>query len=137
MSSIDGDRGERAGFLHRGRRRRANVVGGRRYQHQVKVTAEEEARLLVLAERNHVTVPRLLVESALAGERGETVADRQSLATVLFGLHRLLASIANNVNQVARATNATGELQPQMAAVLVSVRRTAERIDAAVDRVTS
>lgn len=128
---------DRPGFLHRGRRRRANVPGGRQHQHQVKVTPEEEAVLLRLAQRHGVTIPRLLVESALATERGETITERREAVALLFGLHRLLAGIANNVNQIARATNATHEMQDQMSDVLVAVRRTAGRIDDAVDRLSS
>src|SRR4051794_9659558 len=72
------------------RRRRANVAGGRRHRHEVKVTPEEEARLLLLAEAQGVTVPRLLVESALSAA-GETPAERRNAIAELFGLHRLLA----------------------------------------------
>ena len=48
-------------------------------------------------------------------------------------LHRLLAAVSNNVNQMARATNATGEVQAEMSATLDAVRRTAVRIDDAID----
>ncbi len=40
---------------------------GRQHSHRVLVTAEEEARLVRLAAAGRVTVPRLLVEPALAG----------------------------------------------------------------------
>lgn len=114
------------------RRRRANVEGGRRYRHEVRLTAEEEERLVALAERHRVSVPRLLVESALSA-RGETPTERRNAVEVLFGLHRLLAGISNNVNQVARVANSAGEVPPQAPAVLAAVRRTAEKIDDAVD----
>lgn len=114
------------------RRRRANVAGGRQHKHEVKVSPEEEARLLRLAAKHRVSVPRLLVESTLA-EVGETPTERRNAIASLFGLHRLLASIANNVNQMAKATNATGEVQADMRATLAAVRRTADRIDQAVD----
>ena len=51
------------------RRRRANVDGGRMHRHEVKVSPEEEAQLLALAEKHRVTIPRLLIEAAL--ERGQ------------------------------------------------------------------
>lgn len=117
-----------------GRRRRANVAGGRRHQHQVKVTPEEEGMLLRLAEAQHVTVPRLLVESALASASSETPTERRNALAELFALHRLLAGVASNVNQIARATNATGEVQAEMSATLAAVRRTAQRIDDTIDR---
>ncbi|MEG2578906.1 MAG: plasmid mobilization relaxosome protein MobC, partial [Glutamicibacter sp.] len=82
------------------RRRRANVEGGRQHHHKVKVTPEEEGMLLRLAEAQHVTIPRLLVESALASESSETPTQRKQAMAELFALHRLLASISNNVNQI-------------------------------------
>ena len=42
-----------------GRRRRANVAGGRKHRHAVLVTPEEEALLVQRAEAQRVTVPRL------------------------------------------------------------------------------
>lgn len=115
------------------RRRRANVAGGRQHFHKVKVTPEEEGVLLRLAEAQHVTVPRLLVESALATETAETPTERRNAMAELFATHRLLAAVSNNVNQMARATNATGEVQAEMVETLRAVRRLAERIDDAID----
>lgn len=116
-------------------RRRRRVAGGRQHRHEVKVTPEEEAQLLQLSLAQGVSIPMLLVESALAGG-GETAASRRNTVEELFGLHRLLATIANNVNQIAKATNATLETQPETFATLAAVRRTAERIDAAVDELS-
>ncbi len=116
-----------------GRRRRANVEGGRQHVHKVLVSPEEEGVLLRLAAAQHVTIPRLLVESALAAEAGETATERRSLLAELFALHRLLGAISNNVNQIARATNATGEWQKETASALSKVREVADRIDETVD----
>lgn len=115
------------------RRRRANVEGGRRYFHKVGVSPEEEAVLLRLAETHGVSVPRLLVESAVALEQGETPTERKDAIVELFKLYRLLAAISNNVNQMAKAANATGVLDEDLRSTLQAVRRTAGRIDAAVD----
>ena len=115
------------------RRRRANVDGGRQHRHEVKVSPEEEGMLLRLAEAQHVTIPRLLVESALASATSETPTERRNAMAELFALHRLLAAVSNNVNQIAKATNATGELQPETVTTLAKVREVAERIDEAID----
>lgn len=115
------------------RRRRANVPGGRRHSHEVKVTPQEEALLLQRAEAQRVTIPRLLVEAALAPQ-GETPTQRRELLAEMFAVNRLLGNLANNVNQIAKATNATGEWQAETAATLSAVRRTSARIDAAIDR---
>lgn len=114
------------------RRRRANVEGGRQHEHKVRVSPEEEGMLVRLAEAQHVTVPRLLVESALSSGT-ETPTERRQAMTELFALHRLLAAVSNNVNQIARATNATGQAQAETSVTLVKVREVAERIDAAID----
>lgn len=49
------------------------------------------------------------------------------------GIHRLLAVVSNNVNQMAKATNATGDVQAGMAETLRAVRRIAARLDEAID----
>ncbi|GGC17942.1 MobC family plasmid mobilization relaxosome protein [Cellulomonas carbonis] len=119
-------------------RRRTRVEGGRRHRHEVKVTPEEEGQLLAKALRYGVSVPKLLIDSALADGAVSASANasvREELLVELFRAHRLLAGIANNVNQIARATNATGQVQDETSATLAAVRRTAERIDALVDEV--
>lgn len=116
-----------------GRRRRANVAGGRQHAHKVLVTPEEEGVLARLAAEQRVTIPRLLVESTLATAAGETVTERRNAMAELFALHRLLAAVSNNVNQIAKATNATGEWQKETGLVLSKVRQVAGRIDDAID----
>ena len=55
-----------------------------------------------------MSVPRLLVESALQGR--ETPAERRRTIAELFEVRRLLATVANNVNQLARAANISGDV---------------------------
>ena len=87
----------------------------------------------MLAEEQRVSVPRLLVESALSGG-GETPTQRREALAELFAVHRLLAGMANNVNQIAKATNATGEVQADTAASLEALRRSSQRLDRVIDR---
>ena len=117
-----------------GRRRAANARGGRQHRHEVKVTAEEEARLLELAAAQGVTVPRLLVESAMAGERGETASERRALLVELFAVHRAVAGVANNVNQITCKLHTTDELAAETSQVLRAARATMQRLDAAIDK---
>jgi hypothetical protein len=117
-----------------GRRRRANAAVARSHSHQVKVTPEEEGQLLIRAGQLNVTIPRLLVESALSSTPGETASDRRQVIAELFAVHRLLAAVSNNVNQMAKVTNATGQVHAELRATLDAVRRVAERVDVAVDR---
>lgn len=117
-------------------KRRRRVEGGRQHRHVVRVTPEEEGQLLALALRYRVSVPKLLVDSALAGGAAAAAANasvRHEVIAQMFAMHRLLADIANNVNQMARATNATGEVQDAMVVTLAKVREVADRIDAFVD----
>lgn len=115
------------------RRRRENVSGGRLLTHRVLASEAEEARLIVLAVQHNVTIPRLLIESALAGS-SDLWAGRQELIGELFGAVRLLGSVSNNVNQIARAANAGGALGADLHATLKAVQGAASRITEAIDQ---
>ncbi|MBA2717408.1 MAG: plasmid mobilization relaxosome protein MobC [Propionibacteriales bacterium] len=114
------------------RRRRANVAGGRKHRHEVLVTEFEEARLVQLAEAQRVTVPRLLIESALAAQ-GETSTQRRRAMAELFAIRRALAGTVNNVNQIARVANAEGRVSDELAATLGELDVRLHAIDAAID----
>ncbi len=58
-----------------------------------------------------MSVPRLLVESALSGL--ETPTDRKRQVAELFEVRRLLATVANNVNQLARSANISGQVDAE------------------------
>ena len=88
------------------RRRRANAAQARTQLQPVRVSEEEKKALLVRAAEQNVSVSRLLVESALAD--GEAPEGRRAVMAELFELRRLLATVANNVNQVAKAVNISG-----------------------------
>ena len=62
---------------------------------------------------------------------------RDALLTELFGVHRLLANVTNNVNQMTKALHGTGEMPPQTGEVLDVVRRTAVRVEALVDELAA
>ncbi len=112
----------------RSRRRRANVEGGREHRHIVRVSAEEEAQLTALAERHRVTVARLLVESALAEAR-ETPSERRNQFMQLAQLARLVGSVANNINQIARQANTAGEVPVEASAAVSHARSVIFRVD--------
>ena len=114
-------------------RRRQNVKGGRTIRHEVWVSPEEEGVLYRAALAQDVTIPRYLVERATAPETGETATARREQLADLFRLHRSLASVGNNLNQIARATNAV-ELRDELRHTIAAVRRTAEQIDEVVDQ---
>jgi len=113
------------------RRRRANVDGGRTKPVKLKVSPDEYLALTLRADVLGWTVQRLMVESALA-DRGESATDRRELLTTLFTVARYLGAVSNNVNQIARAVNATSDVHEDLAATLAAVRRTTDRVDDAL-----
>lgn len=119
-------------------RRRQNVTGGRAVRHEVWTSAEEEGELYRRALAQNVSIPRYLVEAALATTPGETATAKSEALADLFKLHRELAAHGNNLNQIARHVNAEGalpfELRTELARTLAAVRATAEHIDDAVDQ---
>lgn len=82
---------------------RAYEPGRRRICQEVTLTSEEQRRLRERAVELKVTVPRLMVEAALAGT--QTLTERTEIRLRLDQLVQLLANIANNVNQVAHQAN--------------------------------
>jgi len=102
----------------------------------VRVTKAEETQLAQLAAEQEVTIPRLLVESALAGA-GETPSQRRLAMTELFLVRRQLAGLTTNVNQIARAVNTDGRLPVGSAAALARIEEVVEKIDAAIEGLSS
>ncbi|MBX3196283.1 MAG: plasmid mobilization relaxosome protein MobC [Microbacteriaceae bacterium] len=118
--------------------RRRRVEGGRQRRHVVRVTAEEEAQLRDLSARYRVSVPKLLVDSALSGGADAAVSNasvRAEVLTSLFAAQRQIAGIANNVNQLAKFANANGFVPGDAAAALDEARRTTMRISGLVDEI--
>jgi len=116
-----------------GRRRRENAAGGRRIAHQVKVTVQEEAVLVRLAEEAGVSVPRLLVEAAVAGGSAVTSTQRREAIVELMAVSRVLAGVATNLNQLARAVNSGAEFPPQAAVVREKIRELIPRLNRAAE----
>jgi Bacterial mobilisation protein (MobC) len=118
-----------------GGRRQLRVAGQvRPHAHRVKVTDAQEAALQRLATAHGIGVARLLVECALAGG-AEAARARASLVDELLMVSRALGRVGVNINQIARATNATGEVQPGAQPALAAVVRVCERLDAVVGAV--
>jgi hypothetical protein len=90
-------------------------------KHTVKVTVEQEARLQQAAAAQSITVARLMVESALAGN-GWTPTQRRALVRELLGLRRTIAGIGTNLNQLARWANASERFPRQAEDLIPDVR---------------
>lgn len=98
----------------------------------MRVTADQETRLAAKAAERGVTISRLLVESALAGG-GDAAAAKAALASDLFGVMRVLGKVGVNINQLAKVTNATGEVQPATVHALDAIARVSNRLDVFLD----
>ena len=116
-----------------GRSRRANSAGGRQKSYRVYVTEAEDGELRARAEEASVTVPRLLFEAAIAGQ-GETSTERLAIVAELFRVSRLMASVANNVNQLARFANTEGRFPEDAHEVLGEYRRVASQVEREIER---
>jgi Bacterial mobilisation protein (MobC) len=92
----------------KGRVRRGREPEPRRVYQQVTLTGAEREQLRARAAELGVSVPRLMVESALSGM--ETPTERKRMIAELFETRRLLATVANNVNQLARSANISGQV---------------------------
>jgi hypothetical protein len=69
---------------------------------------------------------RLLVEAATRGEA--TPSERQTLYTVLYSLQRIALGAANNLNQLARVANTTGQVLPGYEQTAAAVRDSLEAL---------
>lgn len=116
-----------------GRQRRANAAGGREKSYRVYVTADEDAQLRALAVVADVTVPRFLFESAMDANI-ETSTDRKKVIAELFALTRLMATVSNNVNQLARYANTEGQFPADAHTVVTEYRVLAVKVDDVIDR---
>lgn len=117
--------GERDGVF---RRRRTD--GTRPHRTVIRHTDQEWARVQSLAQVQHISVPRLYERALLAGD----VVVAAKLVTIrdeMQGPRRLLANVANNMNQMARVANATGDVgnADQLGAALVSLGRQVDRMN--------
>ncbi|MFD3431290.1 MobC family plasmid mobilization relaxosome protein [Nocardia fluminea] len=110
------------------RERQANVPGGREHSTLVRMSGEEKTALKGLAERAGVSVPRLLVESALSQA---PEAGRAHAVLSLLELDDQIRRIGNNVNQLTRyAHQHGGELPEHLEDALHAVARACLSVDA-------
>ena len=90
--------------------------------------AEYEA-LTARAAGAGVTVQRFLADGAFASQRPKVSAPAALIAE-LAGLRRLIRSLSNNINQIARWLNSGGRPDARVTAALDSVQRAMTRLDA-------
>ncbi|MEX5307661.1 plasmid mobilization relaxosome protein MobC [Kocuria sp. CPCC 205258] len=107
--------------------RRRNIEGATQYV-RVSMSEKERAQLMVLEQQTGLSPSAILVDAALGtGDPTSLMLRKQELATLLE-LRRLVATIANNVNQITRHANATGELAAETTATVAEARRIGQEI---------
>jgi len=119
-----------------GRARRANADQARQKRYSVYVQEAEAAELQARANTLGVTVPRLLFESAM-NLHVETSTERKSAIAELFTVSRLLANVANNVNQIAKFANTESAFPDDAAAVVDDARALVGEIEKTIVRLAN
>jgi Bacterial mobilisation protein (MobC) len=131
-SNPGGDAAGRSFNVGAGRRERS-TTGRRPEVVKLRLTEDERAELAAHAGQRGITVQRYLLECVAAVQAGgslmETATDRREDMAALLGVRRLLANVANNVNQIARAANA-GALPShgESSAAFDAAKRASDRI---------
>ena len=111
-------------------------MGGRQVQVNVKLTEAEYQSVAARAIAAGLTVPSYL---ALSGLRPEGVAAGDAKAALINarGARRVLAGVANNLNQLTAKLHGTGEVDPALPAVVAAVERVMARVDDAIAEVAT
>ncbi|RFA06421.1 hypothetical protein B7R54_18740 [Subtercola boreus] len=118
-----------------GRRRRANVPTEQRRskRYEVSVSPMEDAHLRARAEVLEVTVPRLLFESAMNAQV-RTDTEWKLVGAELFRVSRLMKSVSDNMNQLAKFANSEGRFPAEAEDVYAEYRRLLPKLEATIDR---
>lgn len=113
------------------KRRRKNI-DGKVIRVNVSMSEVERAALYRIELETGRTASEILVSSALSSEYGSPV-DRRALASSLLQLRYELSSVGNNLNQVARHANSTGELQPEIHDLVAEIKQQLNTINEALE----
>ncbi|MGW4047062.1 plasmid mobilization protein [Streptomyces sp. NPDC004721] len=109
--------------------------------HSVRLNEHELAIIQSGADHVGMSVAGFLAHSALAAARDQSrtaaaIATERDVLTALFGVRRQLGWAGSNVNQIAKALNSGAEA-PHFAAALTDLRRAAQAVQRAADRITN
>ncbi len=116
------------------RRRRNSDEGPRNWRTVIKHTDDEYAVREAMARTEGVTRAQLYERALMAGSAVEAAR----LATIrdeLYGVRRVLAGVAVNLNQMAKATNATHELPANFEGTVTGIARLVGRLEAIAGQV--
>ena len=100
---------------------------------KVSMSETERAQLLALEQRTGMSPSALMVEAVFGSADPVAIQLRQSQLSELLQMRRLMATIANNVNQIARHANSTGELLPEATETVRQAREFGEEVLAKIE----
>ncbi|WDF35161.1 plasmid mobilization relaxosome protein MobC (plasmid) [Arthrobacter agilis] len=97
---------------------------------RVSMSELERAQLLQLEAQTGLSPSAILVDAALgSGDPAVLTVKKQEVVTLLT-IRRLIGTAANNVNQLARHANATGEVKDNALAAVQEARQLMRQIEA-------
>lgn len=117
------------------RRRRKRIEGTTQYV-RVSMSEVERAQLYKMERETGLSASALMVEAALGSADPVAVDLRRQQLAELLTMRRYMATIANNVNQVARHFNTTGEVGQEAAATLREAREFGAKVLAVIEDLT-
>lgn len=121
-----------------GRRRRRSSTP-RPHKVLVRLSDEEYERVAAGAAATNSTLPAYLAkrgqEEIAPVQSGQrlTEAQMRSLVSELYALKRILALSGNNLNQIAKVANSTGEVRDEVVHYGALIARTLDRLERFVD----
>ncbi|MGW5214436.1 mobilization protein [Streptomyces sp. NPDC004051] len=109
--------------------------------HSVRLNEQELAIIQSGADHVDMSVAGFLAHSALAAARDQSrtaaaISTERDILTALFGVRRQLGWAGSNVNQAVKALN-SGVDAPHFADALADLRRAAQAVQRAADRITN
>jgi len=110
--------------------------GGRHRFLGVRLTEVEERQIRHLSEKVGLSAQRFVVEAALSGSAA-TAAQRRQAQRDAERSRLILASISNNVNQLAKWANTNHVLPDTFAACVDDIRRATREVAEATQRLGS
>jgi hypothetical protein len=110
--------------------RQQRVPGGRKNTAKVLMSDDEYELIATRAAKIGVSIPRLLVETAIAAQ-DLTLTERRALLSELLMLRRMLATITEELQQLTARTNSAGQ-PPATDSATRRIALVATRLDRAV-----
>ncbi len=127
--SCPGERSGRAARRHVWSSRRKRIDGKTVYV-RVSMSELERAQLLQLESQTGLSPSAILVDAALGSGDPAVLTLRKQEVVTLLTIRRLIGTAANNVNQIARHANATGEVKNEALAAVQQARHLMRQIEA-------